>query len=150
MYTAHVHFFYEFRPFFYRYCARYLSKNTVVDFGDWCEDIRLNDGPDYFLIWPCFYYAILWYARSHWARLSFCSGTECTKIWPENAGMFVSAVRNLVKNICGEWISCFGRSTGVRGGTVCWGTTLQARRLRVRFLMLSLEFFIDIILPAAL
>ena len=30
-----------------------------------------------------------------------------------------------------------------------WGTTLQFGRLRVRFPMVSLEFFIDIILPAA-
>ena len=30
MYTAHVHFFYEFRPFLYRKRARYLSKNTVI------------------------------------------------------------------------------------------------------------------------
>ena len=30
------------------------------------------------------------------------------------------------------------------------GTALQAGRLRVRFLMVSLEIFIDIILPAAL
>jgi len=30
------------------------------------------------------------------------------------------------------------------------GGTLQAGRSRVRFLMVSLEFFIDIILPAAL
>ena len=37
---------------------------------------------------------------------------------------------------------------GARSGTVGWGTTLQARRSRVRFLMVSLEFFIDIILPA--
>ena len=31
-----------------------------------------------------------------------------------------------------------------------WGTTLQAGRSRVLFRMVSLEFFIDIILPAAL
>ena len=31
-----------------------------------------------------------------------------------------------------------------------WGTALQAGRSRVRFPMVSLEFFIDIILPAAL
>ena len=39
---------------------------------------------------------------------------------------------------------------GARGGAVGWGTTLQVGRSRVRFPMVSLEFFIDIILPAAL
>ena len=39
---------------------------------------------------------------------------------------------------------------GPRGGAVGWGTALQAGRPRVRFPMVSLEFFIDIILPAAL
>jgi hypothetical protein len=38
----------------------------------------------------------------------------------------------------------------VCGGAVGWGTALKARRSRVRFPMVSLEFFIDIILPAAL
>jgi len=33
---------------------------------------------------------------------------------------------------------------GARGGTVGWGTALQARRSRVRFPMVSLKFFIDI------
>ena len=37
-----------------------------------------------------------------------------------------------------------------RGGAVGWGTALQVRRSRVRFPMASLEFFIDIILLAAL
>ena len=39
---------------------------------------------------------------------------------------------------------------GVRGGAVGWGTAVQAGRSRVRFPMVSLEFFIDIILPATL
>jgi hypothetical protein len=39
---------------------------------------------------------------------------------------------------------------GVRGGGVGWGTAQQAGRSRVRFPMVSLEFFIDITLPAAL
>jgi len=39
---------------------------------------------------------------------------------------------------------------GARGDAVGWGTALQAGRSRVRFLMVSLDFFIDIILPAAL
>ena len=37
-----------------------------------------------------------------------------------------------------------------RGGTVGSGTALQARRSRFRLPMVLLEFFIDIILPAAL
>jgi len=39
---------------------------------------------------------------------------------------------------------------GSRGGTVGWGTALPVGRLRVRFPVVSLEFFIDIILPATL
>ena len=37
-----------------------------------------------------------------------------------------------------------------RGSTVGWDTALQVGRSRVRFPMVSLEFFIDIILPAAI
>ena len=40
-------------------------------------------------------------------------------------------------------------SKGARGGADGWGTALQTGRLRVRFPMVSLEFFIDKILPAA-
>jgi hypothetical protein len=48
-------------------------------------------------------------------------------------------------------IYCSVTSTsGARSGAVGWGTALQARRSRVRFPMVSLDFFIDIILPAAL
>jgi len=36
------------------------------------------------------------------------------------------------------------------GGAVGWGIVLQAGRSRVQFPVLSLEFFVDIILPAAL
>ena len=39
---------------------------------------------------------------------------------------------------------------GARGGAVGSGTALQVGMSRVRFPMVSLEFFIDIILPAAL
>ena len=39
---------------------------------------------------------------------------------------------------------------GDRGGAVGWGTALQVGRSRVRFPMMSLEFFINIILLAAL
>ena len=39
---------------------------------------------------------------------------------------------------------------GASGGAVGWGTALQAGRSRVRIPMLSLEFFIDIILTVTL
>ena len=39
---------------------------------------------------------------------------------------------------------------GARGDAVGLGIARQAERSRVRFPMVSLEFFIDIILPAAL
>ena len=42
------------------------------------------------------------------------------------------------------------KSMGARGGQVDFGTALQAGRSRVRFLIVSLEFFFDIILRAAL
>ena len=60
------------------------------------------------------------------------------------------------------YISCFSRVCGdlvfisppymkaVRGDAVGLGTALQAGRSRVRFPLVSLAFFIDIILPAAL
>ena len=41
-------------------------------------------------------------------------------------------------------------SSGARGSAVGWGTALQVGRSRVRFPIVSLEFFIDIILLAAL
>jgi hypothetical protein len=42
------------------------------------------------------------------------------------------------------------RLHGTRGGAFGWDTTLQAGRTRVRLPVVSLEFFIDIILWAAL
>jgi hypothetical protein len=39
---------------------------------------------------------------------------------------------------------------GARGGAVGWGTALQTGTSRVRFPMVSLEFFIDIIVLVAL
>jgi len=44
-----------------------------------------------------------------------------------------------------RWLLCNKRS-----GAVAWSTALQDGRSQVRFPMVSLEFFIDIILPAAL
>ena len=47
-------------------------------------------------------------------------------------------------------IMCTYCCVWARGSAVGLGTALQLGRSRVRFPMVSLEFFIDIILPAAL
>jgi hypothetical protein len=39
---------------------------------------------------------------------------------------------------------------GARSSVLGWGTTLQAGKLRIRFPMRSLDFSIELILPAAL
>jgi len=52
--------------------------------------------------------------------------------------------------LCGVLFIRFISIFGARGDAVRWGIVLQAGRSRVRFPMVSLEFFIDTILPAAL
>ena len=67
----------------------------------------------------------------------------------ENAQSPTATLTCTFKALC--WITCRHNCTfGVRGGAVGWGTALQAGRSRVRFPMVSLDFFIDIILLAAL
>ena len=61
--------------------------------------------------------------------------------------MRTAILRFLTKN---TFISVsYPLAVGARGGAVGWGTALKAGRSRVRFPMVSLEFFVDIILPAA-
>jgi hypothetical protein len=55
----------------------------------------------------------------------------------------------IVKSLGLLWVASI-QFTEARGSVFGWGTALQAGRLRVRFPMVSLKFFIDIILPAAL
>jgi hypothetical protein len=51
----------------------------------------------------------------------------------------------------GDTEYCLARyDAGARPGVVRWGTALQAGRSRVRFPMVLLYFFIDVILPTAL
>jgi len=52
--------------------------------------------------------------------------------------------------ICKLYICNYKQTMGVHGSAVGSGTALQAGRSRVRFPMVSLEFFINIILPASL
>jgi hypothetical protein len=65
-----------------------------------------------------------------------------------NWGVYNSFQTSLSISVCNSL--CSTRLWGGRGGAAGWGTALQTGRLRVRFRMVFLEFFIDIILPVAL
>ena len=80
--------------------------------------------------------------------VGLCNG-DFSWIWVAVCKIFVGNSCfnfNLKSNISD--IYCF--HWGARGGAVGWGTVLQAGRSWVRFPMMSLEFFIDRILPSAL
>jgi len=65
---------------------------------------------------------------------------------PVKTWEFAHAILYSGVSIAGSYMWC----EGTRGGAVGWGTVLQVGRSRFRFPMVSLEFFINIILPAAL
>jgi len=73
--------------------------------------------------------------------LSICSVTHCSTD---------RTTAGCLHTRCMLSICTVTHFSGTRGGAVGWGTALQARRSRVRFPTVSLEFFIDIILPVAL
>ena len=65
---------------------------------------------------------------------------ECwIKVWYRQYSLLHMASRT-----CSWSLASYRWNIGVCGGAVGWGTALQARRSWVRFLMVSLEFFIDI------
>jgi len=82
------------------------------------------------------------------------------KMFTNMYAVFVSANRRGKANLTWEskWILTrilriycpIWMKLGTRGVAVGWGTVLHAARSRVRFQIMSLEFLIDIILPAAL
>ena len=71
--------------------------------------------------------------------------TELTEIPIDTQLLDISAVLSMY-----IYIYIYIYIYGARGSTVGWGTALQVVRSRVRFPMVSLEFFIDVILPTAL
>ena len=56
----------------------------------------------------------------------------------------------IIRRSCSFHFYCHSSGMGARGGAFGWGCALQAARSRVRFPMLSLEFFIDLNLPVTL
>jgi len=92
----------------------------------------------------------LWQWLIHWTVPTWCWTLTTIK------GVFHARLTRRYCDMIGD--SCFDDTIfsggswdqGARSGAVGWGTALQAGRSRVRFPMVSLDFFIDIILPAAL
>jgi hypothetical protein len=83
-----------------------------------------------------------WGTANHWAGQTWrhvsSPGVRISGLHPvrlRSASVFLSSLQSVLRT---------------RGGAVGWGIALQAGRSRVRFPMLSLKFFIDIILPVAL
>jgi hypothetical protein len=72
------------------------------------------------------------------SKICLCNRTlHWLKKFPEFVSFLFAFIRNL--NITASF-------AGAHGGAVGWGTALQVGRSRVRFQMVSLELFIDIIL----
>ena len=67
------------------------------------------------------------------------------KLFPAAIPVYYS----LSPKIVAYFLCLFFFGPGIRGGAVGSGTALQAGRSRVRFPMVQLEFFIDIIPPAS-
>jgi hypothetical protein len=130
------------------YCsARKKSKcgeNTLVTVTHNEQDTQLN----------LFLSTFWWVWRS--LTLSFISlSLQFTFIWMGLCHQWRTASSSISQNFqCNLAVSihchvylCQG---GARSGVVSWGTVLQAGRLQVQFPTVSLDFFIDMILPAAL
>ena len=71
--------------------------------------------------------------------MGFNLGFKGLTVFEGNALLHATGIRNSMS-----------QTMGARGSAVGWGTALQTRRSRVQFPMVSLDFSIDIILPAAI
>jgi hypothetical protein len=78
--------------------------------------------------------------------MNFLKAGECRFLWPRPYGRSSNPLSSSNLSI----FICTVNKSGPRGSVVDWGTMLQAGRSRVPIPMRSLEFSIDIILPAAL
>jgi hypothetical protein len=95
--------------------------------------------------------ASCWFLRVVWPVYSMCTYiTYVPTRWMELVGRNGEYIKQFSKiKLKGKrtlaWPRLFKRGSG---GVVVWGTALHSWMSRVRFPMVSLEFFIDIILPA--
>jgi len=96
---------------------------------------------------------LMWKHQStvHWVRFVcfLCGVIGHTLYSKKKSNRYISYVMLHDTWFC-LYVYSIIKRMGVRGGAVCWGTAVQAGRSRVPFPMVSLEFFIDIILPVAL
>ena len=73
------------------------------------------------------------------------TGSETTSVWNVTLCRF-----NIGTDVSEDPYAFLHREKGARGGAVGCRTVLQVGRSRVRFPMVSLEFFVDIVIPAAI
>ena len=89
-----------------------------------------------------------------WAKTSpeTCRATRSNKLtwWVASCLLYSYLNHDARIRECQVSLFNYRHYKGARSGAVGWGTALQAGRSRVRFPMVSLDSFIDIILPAAL
>ena len=127
-------------------------------FHTWCMTVIMTHFARYFqkqyslihsrhILWILVFLSVDW--RSH------CCLWNTDRILITNIteySVFVKVCRSLCTWTAGEHLPKrpLLSPTLTHGCAVVWGTALQAGRSRVRFPMVSLEFFIDIILPSAL
>jgi hypothetical protein len=96
------------------------------------------------LLWTAFF-SVWWndvISQSTVAVVLISTGF-CVKYWIESNYVW--------QNVCWlVWFIIVHYNSGAHDGAVGWGTVLQTVRSWVRFPMIPLEFFIDIIPPVAL
>jgi hypothetical protein len=102
----------------------------------------------------------LWWTKRHWGRFSPSTSVSPANHHSTNFSIIIITRGWYNRPLGGrsaEWTQLDSTPTIqfkklilglLRGSVIGWGTMLQAGRLRVRFPMRSLDFSVDVILPA--
>jgi hypothetical protein len=102
---------------------------------------------------PVVVWLLLWWWESRWERCS--RKVRKLQLRPvyikwEICVFYVGTVQRIYLSKDDFYCDSTPIWTGARGSVIGWGTMLQAERSRVRFPMRSLDFSVDLIVPAAL